>query len=486
MSEPSPPEVLAKDREDPPRLAEIVRRVVTSRDFGVRVLIGVLGTVALGWLGTKAALLGLILSLLVGEVVKEVVTARKWSLRRIWFVIVLLLLFDFGRRAWAAIRDKVSDKPGPRGSVAVPVTSTIAAAAVVVAGFSVVDIARGQSLLNHRHTTFFDGKVSPPTPTSLRLPDGRLVQTETSSAQLAFGDLRVGTRSQAKLLVLSSGSKELNELTVTTAPASFRLKSRCGPKLLARSTCGMTVFFQPARAGHFRGRLTITFRDDPKLVLALTGTGLAKPAPPTLNPDSANFGGIQLGTSSKPTPFTLTAGSEPLPLAAISSASNDYPTSNNCPSRLDPSTSCTITVTFAPTATGSRTATLTIKRSDNGTPLTAPLTGTGLAPFIVLKPNRVDFGGVCADVCGNASSTQAVVLLNTGSAPLRIKTIVSSDITNFTVASKCPTTLRPRSKCVFDVTFTPSSTGAHKATIKIVANGGGQHSLPVQGFGSIG
>ena len=106
MSEPIASEAPAEASEGAPSLIAITGRVLTSHEFALRVMIGVVGAFALGWLGPPAALLGLILSQLLGDVVKEVVTSRKWSLRRMWLVVALLLLFDFGRRAWAAIRKR--------------------------------------------------------------------------------------------------------------------------------------------------------------------------------------------------------------------------------------------------------------------------------------------------------------------------------------------------------------------------------------------
>src|SRR5438552_7112153 len=75
-------------------LLAIVLGVVTSRDFALRLMIGAVGAAALGWLGPKGAFAGLVVSQLLGDTIKEFVTSRNWSVRRLWFVTALALLFD--------------------------------------------------------------------------------------------------------------------------------------------------------------------------------------------------------------------------------------------------------------------------------------------------------------------------------------------------------------------------------------------------------
>jgi NAD(P)H-hydrate repair Nnr-like enzyme with NAD(P)H-hydrate epimerase domain len=56
----------------------------------------------------------------------------------------------------------------------------------------------------------------------------------------------------------------------------------------------------------------------------------------------------------------------------------NYSQTNTFGTSIAAHASCTITVTFAPTATGSRTATLSIADSGGGSPQKLGLTGTGI------------------------------------------------------------------------------------------------------------
>jgi len=55
----------------------------------------------------------------------------------------------------------------------------------------------------------------------------------------------------------------------------------------------------------------------------------------------------------------------------------DFAQTNTCGSSLAASASCTFSVTFKPTASGTRTAALSVTDSASGSPQTVSLTGTG-------------------------------------------------------------------------------------------------------------
>ena len=115
------------------------------------------------------------------------------------------------------------------------------------------------------------------------------------------------------------------------------------------------------------------------------GTGGSNPPPPavTLSSSSMAFGNQTTGTASgaKSTTLTNTGGSS-LAIASIAVSganSPDFTQSNNCGASIAPSGSCTINVVFTPSATGARSATVTITDNAAGNPHTISLTGTGVA-----------------------------------------------------------------------------------------------------------
>ena len=99
-----------------------------------------------------------------------------------------------------------------------------------------------------------------------------------------------------------------------------------------------------------------------------------------LTPASLTFGSQAVGTTSAAKILTVTNTSEEvLDITGISVAGN-FTETNNCPKALAAKESCTIQVNFKPTATGTRTGKLTVSDNWAGSPRTAALTGTGIAP----------------------------------------------------------------------------------------------------------
>jgi hypothetical protein len=100
-------------------------------------------------------------------------------------------------------------------------------------------------------------------------------------------------------------------------------------------------------------------------------------APASVAPSSLAFGSLTVGTTSASMPVVLTNNQATSLTIGSISASGDFAQSNTCPAVLAGGTSCTINVTFTPTATGARTGKITVNDDANNSPQTAYLTGTG-------------------------------------------------------------------------------------------------------------
>jgi uncharacterized repeat protein (TIGR01451 family) len=111
------------------------------------------------------------------------------------------------------------------------------------------------------------------------------------------------------------------------------------------------------------------------------------------NPSSLSFSPQGVGTSSQPLTVTLSGNGGPV-VAAVS-ASGDFSETNNCPTTaLVGSATCTIVVTFKPTAEGSRSGALTITSDAPSSPLSIALSGVGTSttpdPFSFTALHGVD------------------------------------------------------------------------------------------------
>jgi len=105
----------------------------------------------------------------------------------------------------------------------------------------------------------------------------------------------------------------------------------------------------------------------------------------SLSPTSLSFGNQQVNTSSTVRTVTLTnSGNATLTIHSIALSGpqgGDFRQQNTCPhssGTLAAGASCTIDVTFTPTAEGGRSASLSITDNASGSPQSVALSGTGV------------------------------------------------------------------------------------------------------------
>jgi hypothetical protein len=181
-----------------------------------------------------------------------------------------------------------------------------------------------------------------------------------------------------------------------------------------------------------------------------------------------------MGTAGGAMAVTLTnAGSLALTPTSIA-MSGDFDETDNCQSATVASgMSCTIQVTFTPTATGSRTGQMIIYANVYGGQLAVGLSGTGTAAEVVtLTPAAISF-----DPTPGQTSASPPVAVGATSGPFQVaagnseSTAVSiSSVTvtpPFAIATNsCGTTsLAADTDCQMQLTFTPTQEGAATGTL---------------------
>jgi hypothetical protein len=202
-----------------------------------------------------------------------------------------------------------------------------------------------------------------------------------------------------------------------------------------------------------------------------------------LAPGSLAFGPQPLGTTSAPQTATLLdAGSQPLSITSIE-VSGDFAQTNTC-GELPAGTTCTISVTFTPTATGTRKGVVTITDNAAGSPHKLLLIG-GSAPVAKLAPGSVTF--LVLRTVGTTSLAQTVKLTNVGNRQLNITGIALTgpDGGDFGAFNDCPATVAVGASCLIPVIFTPTAQGVRTASLSIRDNApGSPQSVPLTGRGT--
>ena len=126
---------------------------------------------------------------------------------------------------------------------------------------------------------------------------------------------------------------------------------------------------------------------------AFASGGSSPPPPPpasalTASPSSLAFGSVNVGSTSGAQSVTVSnPGSTAASISSVS-ASAPFSQTNTCGSSLAAGGSCTVSVQFAPTASGAASGTLSVASSAPSSPLTVALSGTGVSSNTNLALNQ--------------------------------------------------------------------------------------------------
>jgi hypothetical protein len=302
-----------------------------------------------------------------------------------------------------------------------------------------------------------------------------------SSASVAFGQQNVGTTSAPQVVTLSNtgnGSLNISSLAVSgTNSRDFAQTSNCGGSVAAGSNCTITVTFAPSAAGSRSASLTVSDNagGSPQTI-SLSGTGLQPVV--SLSPGSLTFAQQSTGSTSTAQSVTLSdTGNTSLTLSSIGlSGANaaDFAQTNDCGSGVGVNGSCTISVTFAPSAAGSRSASLLVTDNAGGSPQTVSLNGTGFTPAttLSLSASSLAFG---QENMAATTGAQTITLTNTGKVTLSISsiTVAGANPGDFAQTSTCGASVAAGANCSLSVTFAPTAMGSRTASLSISDNASG-------------
>jgi N,N-dimethylformamidase beta subunit-like protein/ASPM-SPD-2-Hydin domain-containing protein/centrosomal CEP192-like protein/HYDIN/CFA65/VesB family protein len=294
-----------------------------------------------------------------------------------------------------------------------------------------------------------------------------------------FGNQTVSTTSAAQTItVTNSGGASLHvtSVTVTGTNAGDFAKSAdtcTGQAIAANATCTVSLTFTPGATG--ARSASLSFADDapssPQTV-ALTGTGAAAAPVVSFNPTSLSYGNQNVGTTSAAKSVTVTnTGTAALHVTIVALAganTGDFTISaDTCTgASVAVNATCSVSVTFTPGATGTRSASLTFTDDAGGSPQTVALSGTGVAAGISFNPSSLSFGN---QGTGTTSAAQTVTVTNSGGASLHVTsvTLTGTNAGDFAKSADTCTgqAIAAGATCTVSVTFKPTATGARTASL---------------------
>ena len=288
-------------------------------------------------------------------------------------------------------------------------------------------------------------------------------------ATLSFGVQPLQTISSPQTVTATNTGNTSLTVSNISITGNFLETDNCGSTIAVNGTCRISVTFDPSTSGTQTGTLTVpgNIAGGQKTV-SLSGIGSTQSAI-VLSPNSANFGDIQVATTS--TPQQVTISNTSAAAVALTSEKMTGPftiQTNTCASTLAGNTGCTLAVVFQPTVVGPASGTL-IVISGQGTQ-SIGLTGNGENPATgTVSPKSLVFPSMPE---GTISAPQTVTLTNNGGVPLTgIQVLTTGD---FQVTDGCVASLNAQSACTLTVQFAPHAAGAETGSIQITDSLGSQ------------
>ncbi|HET9848667.1 MAG TPA: choice-of-anchor D domain-containing protein, partial [Candidatus Dormibacteraeota bacterium] len=313
---------------------------------------------------------------------------------------------------------------------------------------------------------------------------GSLAQAAASfnHQSLTFAQ-NLGTASAPETFMLVNSGQTPLHLSGIHEDGDFSQTNNCPPVLAPGASCAINVTFVPSTLGERDGYIVIADDsvDSPQRIQVM---GVGTMALVQLGPDHLSFS-QNVGAVTPPQMVNLTNhGDGPLTIGGIA-ATGDFKAQSHCPPVLLPGISCSIGVTFAPLAGGTRTGTLIVNDdagSAPGTQQSVRLNGYAYQAVASLSATSLSPG---ANLGGYVSTS--VTLTNTGDGALNVTgiSIGGGASGDYSQSSTCLRIIQPGASCSITVNFTPHGYGLRAATLVLSDDGaGGSQSIALRGTGT--
>jgi uncharacterized repeat protein (TIGR02543 family) len=247
------------------------------------------------------------------------------------------------------------------------------------------------------------------------------------------------------------------------------------------------VSFDPSSTGAKSASLRVSSDDssEPTVDVSLSGTGLDQEI--TVSPLTLAFGSqdVDDGATISQTVVITNDGTANLAISGVSligSGASHFVIENDTgEATLTPGSTRTVQVSFDPSSTGAKSASLRISSDDSSEPtVDVSLSGTGLDQEITVSPLTLAFGS--QDIDAGATISQTVVITNDGTANLEISSVSldGAGSSHFTIETDTgEATLTPGSTRTVQVSFDPSTIGAKAADLRILSDDSDEGTVDV-------
>jgi Abnormal spindle-like microcephaly-assoc'd, ASPM-SPD-2-Hydin len=315
-------------------------------------------------------------------------------------------------------------------------------------------------------------------------PEGEL---SLRPGTLNFGSVWLGRTQSIRVTITNSGNGAVKIAGDTITGNAYGVHGLALPKTLGvGDSVTFEISFSPTSTGTVTGNLElISNAANSPLIVPLSGEGVTGEAAPyaTIEPLTAQFGNVPVGTLNTQSIEVKNTGARSLSLTSVTAKGSGFSVSGiSTPVALAAGQRIHFSVGFLPTSAGSYNGSVKVSStaSDSQLTIVASGTGVGISNDLEVTPSSIAFGNV--DV--NGSATQQIVLKNGGNSSISV-TGASAVGSGLTVAGLSGSiTLAPNQTATLMVSLGPTTAGSISGTITITSNAAnGSVTVPVTGTG---
>ncbi len=308
------------------------------------------------------------------------------------------------------------------------------------------------------------------------------------SGTLDLGKVEVaGTVSSSQTVTLTnSGDASATnvQVMVTAGGSDFAIANLSSSTLTTSADVTFDVVCDPSQSGDLTGTVSINWTENGGSALTFDVTCYGPPLWFVGASDPIAFGNREVGTSSPTTDVTVRNDS-----GASIDITGLGETGSNCgdfgeivgSTTLAAGATTTVSITFSPTARGTRSCTLTLQDSDSGTTDNSTgMTGTGVAALLARSPGSLSFGSHRVGTSPTMTFTISNPSTDSTGCGAAANQACDLDISGITIAgtnasefsvNPSTATIAPGGSSIFTVTFNPASpAGSKSALANIDAN----------------
>ena len=308
---------------------------------------------------------------------------------------------------------------------------------------------------------------APSSPTTISMTGtGAQGQLTSNSSSVAFGSVAVGSSGSQTVTLTNSGTASVTLSQAVASGAGFSITGIATPLTInAGQVATFTAQFAPTTGGNVTGGISIVSNaPNSPLTIALSGTGTQPQIAAT--PSSAAFGNVSTGTSNSQTITVSNGGSASLIISSVSVTGAGFNISGiSAPLTILAGKNTTFNAVFAPTTAGAVSGSISLVNNSANSPLSIPLSGTGIASTKVLglSTTSLSFGNVNT----GSNSSLTVALTNNGNANVTISNVGVSGAGFSASGVTSGEMLTPNQSVTVTVQFAPSAAGAVSGAVTI-------------------